>query len=90
MAVGLIFKGPGVTEAQYQQVFNKMAPNRQLPAGALYHAAGPSEDGWCVVEIWDSKESFDRLYEAKLGAALEEANLRGEFTFFELSNEVKA
>ena len=89
MAVGLIFKGPGVTEAQYQQVFNKVAPNRQLAPGALYHAAGPSEDGWCVVEIWDSKESFDRLYEAKLGAALEEANLRGEITFFELSNEVK-
>jgi hypothetical protein len=78
-----------VTEAQYQQVFNRVAPNRQLDPGVLYHAAGPSESGWCVMEIWNSQESLDRFYQEKLGAALQEANLTGEMTVFQLSNEVK-
>ena len=89
MAIGLIFKGPGVTEAQYLQVFNKVAPNRQLDSAIRYHAAGPSENGWCVFEIWDSQEALDRFYEEKLGAAMQEANVNGEVTVFQLSNEVK-
>jgi quinol monooxygenase YgiN len=84
-----MFNGTGVTEAQYRQVFDRVAPNGQLHPGNLYHAAGPTENGWCVIEVWDSHESLEQFQQEKLGAALQEANITGEITVFELSNEVK-
>ena len=30
-----------------------------LPAGQVYHAAGPCDGGWLVVAAWDSKASCD-------------------------------
>ena len=52
MAVGVIFNGIGVTEAQYRQVLEQVSPGNEAPPGARYHAAGPSQDGFCAVEIW--------------------------------------
>ena len=90
MAIGVIFNGPGVTEAQYQQVFNRVSPNREMPRGMLYHAAGPSEGGWCVVEMWDTQESLERFVQERLAAALEEAHITGATTTFQVRNEVKS
>jgi hypothetical protein len=51
MAFGLIFEGEGVTQAQYEQVKDAVAPGNKLPPGMLHHAAGPGERGWTVTEI---------------------------------------
>ena len=41
----------------------------------LYHVAGPSANGWCVVEVWESQEAADRYFQQGLGKALQEANI---------------
>ncbi len=66
MAVCLIFEGPGITEAQYDRVRNEVAPGDQPPAGAVYHVAGPTETGWCVVEVWESQEAAERFFRETL------------------------
>ena len=43
----------------------------KLPSGGVYHVAGPTDDGFRVVDVWESQEDFDRFFEEKLHAALE-------------------
>ena len=75
MAICLIFDAPGMTEAQYDQVRNEVAPGDRAPDGALYHAAGPTENGWYVVETWESQEALDRFVRDKLQQALQNAGI---------------
>jgi heme-degrading monooxygenase HmoA len=75
MAIGAVFVGPGVTQAQYEQVFNQVAPTGQMPAGMLSHVAGPTENGWCVVEVWESQEAIQRFFENTLNQALQQAGI---------------
>ena len=75
MSIGLIFNAAGVTQAQYDQVANELHPDHKMPAGMQYHVAGPSADGWRVVEVWESQEAADNYFKNTLGAALEKANI---------------
>ena len=86
MAVGLIFSGAGVTQAQYEQVRDEVAPGNKLVPGMLYHAGGPAQDGWRVVEVWASQEAADRFFKEKLGAALQKANITVLPEFFQVHN----
>jgi hypothetical protein len=86
MAIGLIFHGAGVTQAQYEQALQAVAPSGQLPAGLLHHAAGPSESGWCVMEVWESQEDLQRFFQDTLGAALQAAGITDQPTTFEIVN----
>jgi hypothetical protein len=37
-------------------------PSRNsLPKGQIFHVAGPSADGWTIVAVHDSKESWERF-----------------------------
>jgi hypothetical protein len=47
----------GGTEAQYRTVLAEVHPGDGLPPGQLYHAAGPTQDGWLIMAVWDSEES---------------------------------
>ncbi len=86
MAIGLIFFGTGVTQAQYEQVRNEVAPGNKLPPGMLYHAGGPAQNGWRVVEVWESQEAADRFVKEKLGAALQKASITVQPEFFQVHN----
>ena len=54
MAVALILDLPGVTEAQYASARGMLG--EVLQPGNLVHVAGPTEDGWRVVEVWESPD----------------------------------
>jgi quinol monooxygenase YgiN len=90
MAVCLIFDGPGVTQAQYEQVRNEVAPGDRPPAGALYHVAGPTENGWCVVEVWESQEALDRFVQQKLQQALTKAGISAQPRMFQVVRIMQA
>ena len=90
MAIGLIFSGSGVTESQYRQVLDQVSPGNQPPPSMLYHAAGPSENGFCVIEVWESQEVATRFFEEQLGSALDAAGINVQPVLFEVSNTMKA
>jgi hypothetical protein len=85
MAIGVIFEGQ-ITQAQYDQVRNEVSPGNSPPPGMLYHAGGPSERGWCVVEVWESKEVAQRFFDERLGQALQKAQISVQPRFFEVVN----
>ena len=88
MAIGAIFEGQ-FTQAQYDQVRNEVAPGNSPPAGLLYHAGGPTENGWCVIEVWESQEALQRCFDERLGQALQKAQISVQPKFFEVANIMK-
>lgn len=90
MAIALIFDGPGVSQAQYDQVRNATSPDNKRPAGMLYHVGGPSESGWRVAEVWESQEAADRYFKETLGQALQNAKITVRPQAFQVHNIMKA
>jgi len=56
----------------------------------LYHAAGVTENGWCVFEVWESRDVLDRLFNEKLGQAIQKAGISVQPRFFEVYNIMKS
>ncbi len=86
MAIGVIFDGHGVTESQYRQVAEKVAPDNRPVSGMLYHAGGSTEDGFCVIEVWESQEVAQQFFDEQLGQALQEAGINVQPKFFQVVN----
>jgi hypothetical protein len=90
---GIVHQYPGGTKDQYEAGLARVHPSDgSLPEGEPYHVAGASEDGWIVITLWDSRESFERFREDTLLPGLQalgDAALHTppQATAFEISNE---
>lgn len=97
MAIGVLFEFPGVTQAQYDIVCRKLNGGRPLGAlsdwpkgGILSHVAGPTPDGWRVVDVWESQAAFDE-FAATLAPILQEVAFpQVAPQFFEVHNLVRS
>ena len=61
MAYGVVHHFQGGTQEQYEASIAAVHPADGLPAGQTFHAAGPSADGWTIVAIHDSQESWENF-----------------------------
>ena len=68
VSVIAVFDIKGATQELYDATVDKLTDGRGLnspadwPApGLVSHAAGPTEDGWLVVDVWDSQASFEKF-----------------------------
>jgi len=68
MAILMTHFWPGATEQQYREELAGVHPNggRDLPAGQIFHAAGPAPGGFLIAVVWDSKASADRFVQEVL------------------------
>jgi len=80
MAYGVIHFFPGGTQEQYEASIAAVhpAPN-MLPAGQLYHAAGPCEGGFTITAVHDSQASWERFRNEVLVPTMQ-AGIEGGFT----------
>ena len=80
MKYGIVHHFPGGTKAQYDAVLEAVhGAKDRLPEGQLFHAAGQSADGFTIMVIHDSKESWERFRDATLMPAMEKG-IEGGFT----------
>jgi hypothetical protein len=90
---GIVHRFPGGTKEQYDAGIARVHPSDgSLPEGQTYHVAGPTGDGWIVVALWDSRESWDRFRDETLMPGLQELGDSGfptppDETTFEIDNE---
>jgi hypothetical protein len=62
MAYGIVHFFPGGTQANYEASIAVVHPSADtLPEGQIFHAAGPSEGGWSIMAVHESKESWERF-----------------------------
>jgi hypothetical protein len=52
---------PAGTDDQYRTTLAAVHPQDGLPDGQISHAAGPTEGGYLISVLWDSKESADKF-----------------------------
>jgi len=72
-AVMVDFPAGGVDEGLYDQINSKVNPPGSPPAGLVFHSAGPSPDGgWRIIDVWDSRATFDAFFQSRVMAAVAE------------------
>ena len=71
MAIGIRIKLPGVTQEQFDQTHDHANPDRTPPKGLLFHASGPIDGGWGIIDFWESRAQFDAFLEGRIGPAVE-------------------
>ena len=91
MAYGITHHFKGGTKEQYEATIAVVHPPDGLPAGQTHHFAGPTDDGWLVVAIWNSQADYDKFRDEVLMPGLQSAEgaLQGppEETTFEMHNQ---
>lgn len=71
MPVVLVHQGPSLTQERYEQAVRRVTGGKsrlEAPAdwpveGLLVHAAGQSQGGFRVVDVWESEESAGKFGE---------------------------
>jgi hypothetical protein len=43
------------------------------PQGLILHAAGPTDEGFRIIAVWESKEAWERFLADRLGTAVDGA-----------------
>jgi hypothetical protein len=59
VAVGIRIKLPGVTQEEFDNSHDHVNPDRTPPKGLLFHASGPIDGGWGIIDFWESRADFD-------------------------------
>ena len=92
VAVEMNFRG--ATLEQYDQVIEKMGlkPGGPTPPGAISHWVAKTEDGIRVVDVWETKEQFERFAQEQIGPYSREAGVEQEpeTRFYDVHNHLTA
>jgi hypothetical protein len=94
MAVAVEMNFKGATIDQYEQVIGKMGFTHGGPGAphGLFHWVAQTDDGLRVVDVWDSKEEYERFAQEQIGPYTQEAGIPAppEVTFHEVHNYLTA
>jgi hypothetical protein len=72
VAIVVVNEIEGGNQDFYDQVNPRVMPDGNLPEGCQLHIAGPMENGWRVITVWDSDEQFQQFRNEKLIPAISE------------------
>ena len=77
MAIARLALFPGGTEENHRAVVEGLGSAHDAPTGRLLFAAGPTPEGWQILQVWDSRESMDTWVHEHLGRAFAHAGSSG-------------
>ena len=67
MSYGVVHQFKGGTKEQYEASIAAVHPaDGGLPTGQLFHAAGPSDGGWTIMAVHDSRASWETFRDSIL------------------------
>jgi hypothetical protein len=72
MAVVIVNEIEGGSQEMSDEVNPKVMEGGSLPDGCQLHIAGPVENGWRVITVWESEDRFQQFRDEKLLPALKE------------------
>lgn len=71
MAIGIRGKLPGVTQEQFESMDS--AVGSDPPEGLIFHASGPIDGGWGILDFWESRELFDRFIAERVTPVMQQS-----------------
>jgi hypothetical protein len=80
MAVAVEQKFPGATLDQYDRVVQKMgfSPGGAGAPGGLFHWVTKTDEGLLIVDVWETKEQFERFAQEQIEPYAREVGFPGE------------
>ncbi|WP_035846183.1 carbohydrate kinase family protein [Kitasatospora azatica] len=66
MSVVMTLHWPEITPELYEAARTEVHWEDELPDGAQLHVAWFAEDGFRVLDVWDSREAFERFVTERL------------------------
>src|SRR6476469_5203536 len=80
MTYGVVHQFPGGTKEHYEATSAAVHPSDgSLSEGQIFHAAGASADGWRIIAVHDSQESWERFRDETLMPRMSQG-IEGGFT----------
>ena len=80
MAYGVVHQFTDGTKEQYEASIAAVHPSDgSLPEGPIFHAAGPSAEGWTITAVHESQESWERFRDEVLMPQMQKG-IEGGFT----------
>jgi hypothetical protein len=73
MSVVVVNEIEGGSQDLYEKVNPKVMPDGELPDGCQLHIAGPIDNGWRVISVWESEDRFQQFRDETLLPAMREA-----------------
>jgi hypothetical protein len=75
MAISVIARIPSreVYESVNENMFGSKEP--RMIDGLIVHTAGEGPDGFCVVDVWESREAFDTFMNDRVMPAAQELGI---------------
>ena len=76
MAVAIEMYFKGATPEQYDKIIELMGlTSGDTPPGAIFHWAAKTDDGMRIVDVWESREVFDRFSQEQIGPYSQQAGI---------------
>ena len=90
MAIAVQQDFPGGTLAQYDEVVKRMGfhPGGPGAKGGLFHWVTKTDGGIRVVDVWESRDQFEKFAAEKIGPISAQVGVAAppKITFFEVHN----
>ncbi len=77
MAFARIALFPGGTEDHHNAIVEALGESQVDPQGRILFAAGPSPEGWQIVQLWETRDQLESWVQANLGEAFARVGSRG-------------
>lgn len=77
MAFARIALFPGGTEEQHRAIVEALGDSHVDPPGRILFAAGPTPEGWQILQVWDAQGTLEAWVQANLGQAFARVGNRG-------------
>jgi hypothetical protein len=77
MAVARIATFPKGTREQYEYLGQLMGEGVAHQPDRRLLASGPTDDGWTIIQIWESRQALEQFVTEHLRPAMERAGDRG-------------
>ncbi|GAC1321379.1 MAG: hypothetical protein NVSMB12_21520 [Acidimicrobiales bacterium] len=77
MAFARLALFPGGTEAHHRAIVDALGTAQSDADGRVLFAAGPTEDGWQILQVWETRDQCERWVQDNLGPAFAKVGSRG-------------
>ncbi len=78
MATVMLMNWPEVSVEQYQQARKEVNWEGDVPNGAKFHVSWMAEDGFHVLDLWESNEDFEKFTQDRLMPAVQKIGIKGQ------------
>ena len=77
MAFARLALFPGGTEAQHRAIVDALGDTQTDPAGRILFGAGPTGEGWQILQVWETRAQCEQWVQDNLGPAFAKVGSNG-------------